>query len=188
MLTDLSLPALLEELAAPHPAPGGGSALAAALALAASIVEMVARVSAGSWPEAQGAAAQAEALRERSLALVQIDADVYRRALEVRATAAELPEDRRDWEVGRVLAEAAEPPLALCRLAADVAELARTVAGGGEPAVQADAVAVAGLAAAVAHGARRLVAVNLTAVPDDRRVAEAGRCVAAADAFAAAVG
>jgi len=186
VLSDLPLPALLEELAAPLPAPGGGSALAVALAAAAAVVEMAARVSVGSWLEASGAAAQAEALRERSLALVQIDADVYRHALEVRAAAAELPESRRDWEVGRMLAEAAEPPLAICRLAADVAELARTVAKSGEPAVQVDSVAAAGLAAAVARGARELVAVNLTAVPGDRRVAEAERCVAAAEAFAAA--
>ena len=42
-LTGLSLPALLEELAAPREVPGAGSALAVALATAAAVVQMAAR-------------------------------------------------------------------------------------------------------------------------------------------------
>ena len=45
MLTGLTLPALLEELAAPREVPGAGSALAAALATAAAVVQMAARLS-----------------------------------------------------------------------------------------------------------------------------------------------
>ena len=54
MLTGLSLPALLEELAAPREVPGAGSALAAALAAAAAVVQMAARLSPDSWADADG--------------------------------------------------------------------------------------------------------------------------------------
>lgn len=185
MLTGLSLPALLEELAAPREAPGAGSALAVALATAAAVVQMASRLSPESWADAAGVAAQAEALRERAASLVDEDADAYRLALEARAATDETAgPEQRDWSLGRVTAAAAEPPLALARLAADVAELCAAAGRRVEPRVHADVAAAAALAAAVARGARELVAVNLTALPDDERVEEADRLVAAAEAAA----
>jgi formiminotetrahydrofolate cyclodeaminase len=86
-----------------------------------------------------------------------------------------------------VTAAAAEPPLALARLATDVADLCATAGARVEPRVHADVAAAAALAAAVARGARELVAVNLTALPGDERVEEADRLVTAAEAAAAAV-
>jgi formiminotetrahydrofolate cyclodeaminase len=188
VLTDLSLPALLEELAAPREVPGAGSALAVALATAAAVVQMAARLSPESWADAAGVAAQAESLRERAAMLVDEDAEAYRRALEARAAADETEKpERRDWALGQVTAAAAEPPLALSRLAADVAELCAAAGARVEPRVHADVAAAAALAAAVARGARELVAVNLTALPGDARVEEADRLAAAAGAAAASV-
>jgi formiminotetrahydrofolate cyclodeaminase len=188
VLTGLPLPALLEELAAPREVPGAGSALAAALAAAAAVVQMAARLSPESWRDAAGVAAQAEAMRERAAQLVDEDADAYRQALEARAAADETAKpEQRDWALGRVTAAAAEPPLALGRLAADLAELCAASGGRVEPRVHADVAAAAALAVAVARGARELVAVNLTAVPGDERVEEADRLVAAAEAAAKAL-
>ena len=185
MLADLTLTALLEELAGPHPVPAAGSALAAALAAAAGVAQKAARLSTGSWPDAGGVAAQAESMRERALRLVDEDAETYRRALDAqRQPAADEPAERRDFALGRALAEAAEPPLQLVRLAADIAELCATVAARGEPRVQADAAAAAAIAAGVARGARELVAVNLTATAGDPRVAEADGLADAAEAGA----
>jgi methenyltetrahydrofolate cyclohydrolase len=185
VLTGLSLPALLEELAAPREVPGAGSALAVALATAAAVVQMAARLSPDSWADAAGAAAQAESLRERAASLVDEDAEAYRRALEARTAAdrADKPE-QRDWQLGRVTAAAAEPPLALARLSADLAELCAAAGARVELRVHADVAAAAALAAAVARGARSLVAVNLTALPGDSRVEEADRLAAAAEASA----
>lgn len=185
MLTGLPLPALLEELAAPSEVPGAGSALATALATAAAVVQMAARLSPGSWADAAGVSAQAEALRERALQLVDEDAEAYRLALEARAAADEKAKpEQRDWALGRVTAAAAEPPLALVRLSADLTELCAAAAERVEPRVHADVAAAAALAAAVARGARALVATNLTALPGDERVEEADRLVAAAEAAA----
>lgn len=185
MLTGLSLPALLEELAAPREVPGAGSALAAALAAAAAVVQMAARLSPASWADAAGVAAQAEALRERAVQLVDEDAEAYRLALEARAAADETAKpEQRDWSLGQVTAAAAEPPLALVRLAADLVELCAAAGARVEPRVHADVAAAAALAAAVARGSRALVAANLTALAGDARVEEADRLVAAADAAA----
>jgi formiminotetrahydrofolate cyclodeaminase len=180
VLSDLSLPALVEELAAPREAPGAGSALAVALALAAATVQMAARLSLESWGDASGVAAQAESIRERALALVDEDAQVYQRALEARTSGADDKQERRDWAVGRAIAAAAEPPLALGRVAVDLAQLCSEAAEKVEPRVRADVVAAAAIAAGVARGAHELVAANLTALPGDPRVAEADVLAAAA--------
>jgi methenyltetrahydrofolate cyclohydrolase len=182
VLIGLFLPALLEELASPREAPGAGSALAAALALAAAVVQMAARLSPASWADAAGVAAQAEALRERAAQLVEEDAEAYREALEAREAADETAKpEQRDWALGRITSAAAEPPLALARLAADLATLCAAAGPRVEPRVHADVAAAAALAVAVARGSRELVAVNLTALPRDVRVEEADRLVAAAE-------
>jgi formiminotetrahydrofolate cyclodeaminase len=187
---DLSLSALLEELASPHEAPSSSSALALALAAAAAAVQKAARLSVVVGPDASAAAAQAGALRERAVKLADDSAQAYRRALDALADGTSglahggNEQERRDWFLGQAVAAAAEPALALVRLATDLVDLCGEAAGRFEPRVQADVVAAAALAAGVARGARELVAVNLTVVPDDHRVAEASALAAAAAARA----
>jgi len=178
---DLTLAEWLDELAAARAAPGGGSALAVAVANAAAVLAMAARVS-----DAGGLVAQAEALRARTAPLAQVDADTYAQALAARDGAGgERRQEQRDWEIGKAFARAAEPPLEIARAAADVAELAAELAQNGAPEVRADAVAAAALAAGAARGCVTMVEVNLTAVDGDPRVAEAVRLADAAAAAAA---
>jgi formiminotetrahydrofolate cyclodeaminase len=181
---DLTAAELLDQLAGPV-APAGGSALAFAVAMAAAVVRMAARASKDSWDAAGAAAAQADALRARAAPLAQVDADVLDGALAVRDGAAALPPEKRDWEIGKAFAAAAEPPLEIARTAADVAELAAEVALLGDPRVRADAIAAALLAAAAARAAVTIVQVNLTSVEGDARVAEAERLARAAEDAAA---
>jgi methenyltetrahydrofolate cyclohydrolase len=180
---DLTLDGWLDELAGPRPAPGGGSALAYAVASAAAVLSMAARISG-----LGGLAAQADLLRARTAPLAQVDADTYDAALAVRDATEELRSDQRDWEIGRAFARAAEPPLEIARAAADVAELAAELAVAGDPGVRADAQAAAALAAGAARGAVALVAVNLTAVDGDVRVREVTELAEAASRSASRAG
>jgi methenyltetrahydrofolate cyclohydrolase len=176
---DLTLAEWLDELAAARASPGGGSALAVAVANAAAVVAMAARVS-----ESGGLVAQAEALRARTAPLAQVDADTYEEALAVRDASRDLKDERRDWKIGQAFARAAEPPLEIARAAVDVAELAAELATTGSPAIRADAIAAASLAAGAARACVSMVAVNLTALEGDPRIAEAERLAAAAAAAA----
>jgi|SRR5581483_2542544 len=179
---DLPLAAWLDALAGADSTPGGGSALAVAAAMGAAVLAMAARVSGDG-----GLAAQAEALRERAAPLADRDAKAYAAALDVRERAAELKPERRDWEIGRAFAAAAEAPLEIARAGADVAELAAQLAAVGDPRVRADALAAAALGAAAARGAAALVEANLTTLDGDPRLAEARRLAAAAERDAARV-
>ncbi|MHB8469073.1 MAG: cyclodeaminase/cyclohydrolase family protein [Gaiellaceae bacterium] len=183
-LLDLTLAEWLESLAAQETL-AGGPALAVALGASAAALAMAARVSKSSWPGAGSAVAQAKALLARAAPLAQLDVEAHARALTIRRTAASLPPDRRDWEIGRAFAHAAEPPLEIARVAADVAELAAEVARAAEQRVRPDALAAAALAAGVARGAAALVAANLTAGEGDERVVESARLAEAAERAAA---
>jgi formiminotetrahydrofolate cyclodeaminase len=172
-LLDLRLSELLDEIAAEGRTPGGGSAAALVTAIAAGLLAKVARASTDSWTDAAGVAAQAESLRARAVPLAEVAAAEYEAALRLREDGGGEPGERRDFALGRAYAKAAEPPLQIVRAASDVAQLAILVARNGEPALRADAVVAAVLAAAAARAAAELVAVNLTASAGDPRVLEA---------------
>jgi formiminotetrahydrofolate cyclodeaminase len=181
-LLDLPLREFLEEVASEKRTPGGGSVAALVTAAAAGLLAKVARASAETWAEARGIAAQAESLRDRVAPIVQLDADEYEAALQARS-------DGGDFELGRAYARAAEPPLRIVEVAADVAVLSVVVAQRGDAGLLADALAAAALAAGAARAAAELVAVNLTAAPDDERVLRARKLAeeaarAADEAFA----
>jgi methenyltetrahydrofolate cyclohydrolase len=181
-LLDVPVRQLLERVTAESPAPGGGSIAALVVALAAGLVETVARASAG-WGDARGLAAQAKALRERVEPLAQRDAEAYEEALvALRLPDALEPEVRRET-IERSLSEAAEVPLAIAVIAADVADVAATAADCADPSTCADASVAAVLAEGAARGAAHLVAINLTTAAGDERVLRARRAAeAAADA------
>ena len=179
---DLTLREWLDELSRPDGGAAGGAALSFAVASGAAVLAMAARVS-GSG----GLAAQADALGARAAGLAQVNAESYEAALTVRGASEGLKPEQRDWEIGRAFAQAAEPPLEIARMGADVAELAAQLADSGDQRVRADALAAAALGAAAARGAVALVAVNLTALPGDPRVAEAAELAAAAERSATRV-
>jgi formiminotetrahydrofolate cyclodeaminase len=174
-LLDLRLREFLDALAGEGRTPGGGSVAALVTAMAAGLLAKVARGSVDTWPEAAGIAAQAESLRARAAPLAQADAEQYEAALLARGQSGEGQGARQDFALGQAYAKAAEPPLQIAQAASDVAQLALTVAQNCEAALWADAVTAALLAAAAAKAAAELVAVNLTASADDRRVLEAAK-------------
>jgi formiminotetrahydrofolate cyclodeaminase len=108
--------------------------------------------------------------------LALADEDAYAKVME----ALRLPPDSvsRAAEVAAALSDAADVPLAMAEAAAEVAELAALVAQEGNDRLRGDAIVAAELAAAGAHGAAELVAINL-AGRDDSRVRRAQDLAAA---------
>jgi formiminotetrahydrofolate cyclodeaminase len=182
-LFDQPLQALIELLAAEEPAPGGGSAAAIAVAMAAGLITKVARGS-PSWLEAGSAIAQAERLRKRAAPLAQADAEAYEEALAALHLPSQLEREVRDMAIGQVLARAVEIPLAIADAAADVALLGAVAAERGTLERRADAVAAVLLAACGAEVAAHLVEVNLVVTPEDERVQRARAVAEVASAAA----
>lgn len=166
--------------AGPDVEPLGATALVAAASAAAHTLADVARAS-----DRAAMAAQAEVLRLRVAGAGRMNALRYPRALHAQELSAALPEEKRDWEIGQAYARAAEPPLELAHITADIAELGAAITLEALAGLRADAAAATILAAGAARGAVPLVAINLTAVPNDDRVAEARACAETAERAAA---
>ncbi len=121
-------------------------------------------------------AARADALRERALALAEADAEQLGAGARGAAAARRTTRGARR-RCGGARA-GAETPLAIAEAAAEVAALARVLAGAGKPALQGDALAGADLAAGACRAAARLVELDLAGAPDDPRLARARAAVA----------
>jgi formiminotetrahydrofolate cyclodeaminase len=146
--------------------------------MAAALVARAARSSPG-WEGSAGVAAQALRLRERADELIDESAGAY-------AAAAEALAGRPgDGTLMVLLERAAGMPLAIGRVASDVAVLAALAAEAADERVRPDAVAAAVLAAGAATASAGIVAVNLGVTAHDERLAEAEAHRRAAEASAA---
>jgi formiminotetrahydrofolate cyclodeaminase len=189
----VSVDGLLDLIAAPEPAPAGGSAAALAATMAAALAVMTARLSVEHWELAGAATAQAQLLRDRLGPLARDDAVAYLHALERMRQAARSQEEPespteqrdRDRELAAALSDAAEIPLRIAESAADVAELAADIAQFGNPAVSADAAAAVAMAGAAAKAAAHIVGVNLGVSDSDEMLSRARRAAEAAEAASA---
>ena len=179
--------ALLDGLASDRPVPASGSAAAAVIAIASSLLEKVARLSTAKWASADAALEEAHALRLRAEDLVEADANAYMSYVDTRRSANALRGKDRESAVAQARAATIDVPLAIARLAAETVELAAALVENGNPNLRADAVVAATLAAAAATAAARLVAVNLSGARDERST-EAERIARAASDKAAALG
>jgi formiminotetrahydrofolate cyclodeaminase len=180
-LLDATLRDFLETLSGSGPAPGGGSAAAITVAMAAGLVTMVARASTDHWDEAGGVVGQAETFRARVAPLAQADAEAYETALGALRDPAQLEERYRDQKLQAALAKAAEIPQRIAEAGSDLACLAALLVENGNPEVRVDAAAAAMLAESVTRVAAKLVETNLGATEDDPRVRHVRTLVAVAE-------
>ncbi len=192
MRLDSLIAVLAEDAAGGDDYPAGGVVAGVVAALAASLAAAAADSSRPEWSEAGGMRAQAQALHRRALTLARRDAAAYEAARqELLERGGEVgpgaDDQERDRRLGRVVEQAAGPPLELAARAADIAELARVIAARGSGDVRADAMIAAHLAAAAAQAAARLVEINLV-VSARPEIAERARrsAEAATDAAASA--
>jgi formiminotetrahydrofolate cyclodeaminase len=167
--------------------PASGSAAAAVIAIASSLLEKVARLSAAKWASADAALEEAHALRLRAEQLVEADANAYMSYVDAQRSAKALPARARERAIAPARSATVDVPLAIARLAAETVELAVAMAKNGNPNLKADAMVAATLAAAAGTSAARLIVVNLSGALDDRST-EADRLARAASDKAGALG
>lgn len=176
-LSDLPLPELLERLAAPTPAPGGGSAAAVVCGVAASLVQMAAGF--GPRPDAppadsaslEGAGARAGELRALALELAQAEMSSYAPVLEALRRPASDPE--RGQRLSQALSNASVTPLRIAATGAEVAALAARTAAECHRHLTGDAITAALLAGGACSAASTLVRINLASEAGDPRLEQA---------------
>jgi formiminotetrahydrofolate cyclodeaminase len=163
----VSLGKFLDLVASDAPAPGGGSVAAVAVALAAGLSGMAARLSAGRLADAPELADQSDALRLRVAPLATADAESYRSVL---AAYREPDPETRKALARDALSGAADVPLAVAVAGSEVAGIAARLAEEGNPNLRGDALAAVLLAGAGVRAASALVGINLSSadVDDDR--------------------
>jgi methenyltetrahydrofolate cyclohydrolase len=160
-------------VASDKPAPGGGSVAAVAVALAAGLAGMAARLSTGQLSDAPELAEQADASRLRVAPLARADAESYGRVL----AAYRDPEDRTE-RVRDALSGAADVPLAVAEAGNEVVGIASRLVEEGNPNLEGDAMAAVLLASAGVRAAAKLVQINLSTVNvDDDRLRRANSLV-----------
>jgi formiminotetrahydrofolate cyclodeaminase len=160
---ELPVGRFLDLVAAGESAPGGGSAVAVAVALAAGLTSMAARLSAKQLADAAGLVERAEGLRERVASLARADAVAYGRVLAAQRTPRGA--DDHDGGIRAALSEAADVPLAVAEVGAEVARVAARLASEGNPNLEGDALCGVVLADAGVRAAARLVEINLSREP-----------------------
>ncbi len=172
-LIDRSVRDLAAGLSSSAPVPGGGSAAAIAGALGASLVSMVAALTAGRAgyesvdDEVRSIGGEAAGLRDRLLELAERDSEAYDAVMQARRLPKESDDERaaRKAAMGESFVLAAQVPLETARTAAQVIKLAARIAPIGNPNAASDAGVAAQLASAATRGAILNVRINLPYLP-----------------------
>ena len=164
---DLSLREFLDRVASDGPDPSGGSAAAVAVALAAGLAGMAARLSADQLADAPRLADLADASRRRVAPLARADAESYGRVLDARR---EPDSETRTERLRDALSGAADVPLAVAEIGNEVVGIAARLVEEGNPNLEGDAMTAVLLAEAGVRAAAALAEINLSSanVNDDR--------------------
>ncbi|MCC7446058.1 MAG: glutamate formimidoyltransferase [Anaerolineae bacterium] len=164
------LTGFIDSVAEGTAAPGGGAVAALAGTLAASLAEMVARLTLGKKKYAAveadmaASASAAESLRRELLQAVDEDIAAYTSVME--AYRVDKADPRRDSLIQNAMREAAEVPLRVMRLSLEAMRLARTVADKGNANAAIDAAVATHLSMAALEGAGLNVRTNAHALTD----------------------
>ena len=154
---------------------------AVAVALAAGLAGMAARLSRERLADAPELAGRSDAARMKVAPLARSDAESYGRVLEAYR---EPDPEARSARAGDALSAAADVPLAVAEAGDEVVRIASRQAQEGNPNLEGDALAAVLLAGAGARAAVKLVEINLSAagVEDGRlrRANDLGDTTAAA--------
>jgi glutamate formiminotransferase/formiminotetrahydrofolate cyclodeaminase len=172
----------IEQLAAPHATPGGGSAAAAGGAMAAALATMVATMSRGKKAyvqyerELSEAIAKLSNLRENLKAAVDADAEAYNAVMSAYKQAKESKDG--DGVINAALKQATSVPLGVAERAREVGQIVEKLKPITNPNMKSDLTTAAALARAAGEGALANVEINLESLKDEAFVADVVRKVA----------
>ncbi|HXJ86470.1 MAG TPA: glutamate formimidoyltransferase [Candidatus Binatia bacterium] len=163
----------VEHLAAPTATPGGGSASAAAGAMAAGLATMVACMSRGKKAYLQfesqlsAAIAQLTPLREELKVSIDADAQSYNTVMKAYK-AAKTTSDEKSGEatIESALTGATNVPLTVAEKAHQIAQIARSLEPITNPNMKSDLTTASALATAAIKGALANVEINLASIKD----------------------
>lgn len=166
----------IEQLAAPTATPGGGSAAAAAGAMAAGLGAMVADMSRTKKAYVQYAPRLSEAigqlarLREELKAAIDADAESYNSVMKAYKGAKNEPEG--DAQIEAALKGATAVPLGVAERSAQVRKLVRDLRSISNPNMASDLAVAESLSRAAIEGGLANVEINLQSVKDQQFIAE----------------
>src|SRR5208337_2029913 len=173
-LVSMSLAAFSSEVASEKPVPGGGSASAYAVALAASLVSMVSRLTLKKteyekyWPAVKEILAESEKLRLQSLTFVDRDAQSFATLMKAYRLPKETDSDKqaRSKEIQMGLKDAAQVPLETAEFAARTVHAAKRLAEFANINALSDVKTAIFLAQAGLQGASANVLTNLSGIKE----------------------
>jgi formiminotetrahydrofolate cyclodeaminase len=175
---ELSLGEFLDRVASGGPAPGGGSVAAVAVALAAALSGMSARLSADQLADAPELADRADASRRRVAPLARADAASYGRVLDAYHLPREPDPETRTERIRDALSGAADVPLAIAEVGNEVAGIAARLVEEGNPNLEGDAMTAVLLAEVGVRAAAALAEINLSSANvEDERLGRTNRLV-----------
>jgi len=169
----------IEQLAAPTATPGGGSASAAAGAMAAGLAHMVAAMSRGKKAyvqyetELSSAIASLSQLREDLKAAIDADAESYNAVMKAYKQAKEASDGTAI--IDAALKQATSVPLHVAQMAREVAGVATKLGPITNPNMKSDLTTSKALAEAAVEGALANVEINLDSMKDEVWAAETRR-------------
>jgi glutamate formiminotransferase len=169
----------IEQLAAPTATPGGGSASAAAGAMAAGLAHMVAGMSRGKKAyvqyesELSAAIARLALLREELKAAIDADAESYNAVMKAYKQAKESSDG--DVVIDAALKRATSVPLSVAEKAREVVRIADKLGPITNPNMKSDLITSKALGEAAVEGALANVEINLDSLKDKTWAAETRR-------------
>jgi formiminotetrahydrofolate cyclodeaminase len=180
VLADLSVTDYLARTASGDPVPGGGSAAALNAALAAGLIEMVARLTIGRKSfeavdaEMRAVADRAAALRQKLTGDIDRDSEAYTQVLGAFGMPKATPEEKTDRSraIQDAFRHAARVPLGVARDALQAMALGRQVIARGNPNAASDGAAGVLAARMAARTAVYNVKINLGSIKDEDFTAE----------------
>jgi methenyltetrahydrofolate cyclohydrolase len=194
-LADQTLAEVADEVRGASPAPGGGSVAALSGCMAASLVAMVCRLTAGKpayaehETEALAVMAAADGLAARLLAAVDDDTAAYLGVVAAYRRPKGTPEEvaARKEQIEAAVRHAAEVPLGTAAACLEVLELAERLSRGFNAAAASDLGVAVQAAAAGVRGAALNVAINIPSLNDPTTAADLRARAAAVETRAEAL-